>query len=279
MKKTSVYNNISARLLKEVDKTLGKNETVEFHLIAKRQNPMMPGRWKIPMMNIPSTDIIYDPYDNEYKEIAYIKKLLPNDGFELEEILVSEQNRPIPGAITIRGDRPKDRELYIYLYLSNYWDRVDRDEDKDLILKLERPGEKAKESTDNRKKMVEAVAFATSMKDTDVRAFAASKGRDPELAIEVLRDFVEENAVNDPAAFLHEAKSNRTSVKATINRAKLQKHIYWDASSSSWKWSATKEQIVAVPRNRQDREDYFASFIIEHENGPSVLGSLESLLS
>lgn len=279
MKKTSVFNNVSAKFLKEVDSTFKRNETVAFHLVGKQQKPWAPGQWLIPMQNVPSVDVVFDPHANEYKEIAYIVRLLPNDGFELGEIIVSEASRPTPGAITLRGDVVKDRELYRYLYMSNFWDRADRDDSKDLILRLERPGEKAAVATKDRKDMVKAVAFAVNMTKADIVNYASAKGKDPSLDESILRDFVEASAVSDPVAFLHEVKSNRTTVKAAINKAVTKKHLQWDAKTSSWKWAATKEQILSVPRNKSKfKVDHFVSFILEHENGPSVLQSIESLL-
>lgn len=278
MKKTSIYNNLSSKLLKEAQ--LKKGEVVEFHSVKKRQKPWQPGSWQIPTWQVPSTDVIYDPHDDQWKDIAFIKTLLPNDQCELAEIWVGPENRPIPGAIVLSGDNPKDRELYTYLYLSNYWDRADRDESKDLVLKMVIPKEEALKKSDKRRKLVEAAGFAAAMKREDIVALAAAKGKDPDLDIEILKDFVEEYAVSDPEAFLHEAKSNRTTVKSKVRRCENLKHIYWDASASAWKWSATKEQIVSVPRNlSKERYEYITSFIIENEKGPSVLDSIDSLLS
>lgn len=273
MKRTQYYNNISEKLLKTAQ--LKKGETAVFKMVNMRQKPWAPGQWFIPTINVPSTDDIYDPGDDTFKQIAYIKKVNPDGTFELDEIYVGPYGRQ-PGALVLSGDNAKDRELYTYLYLSNFWDRADRDESKDLLLRLERPTEEAKKKREKRGTMIEAAVLAQNMKAEDLRTFAQAMGKDPDLDLAILRDFAEDMAINDPENFMKIANSSRTKIKSLVRRSTNKKAIHWDAATSTWRWSANNEIILSVPRGK-DRWDFFVGFLIENENGPSVLKALEDI--
>lgn len=274
MKKVGVYNNVSDKLLKTAQ--LKKGEMAVFKLVRMRQKPWAPGQWYIPTVNVPSTDVIYDPYDDEFKEIAFIKSIKPDGKFELQEIWVGPDSPRQPGAIVLSGDNAKDRELYEYLFLSNYWDRQDRDENKDLLLRLERPEEQAKEEREQRAKMIEAVVLAQKMKKSDLMAFMDAMGQDSAQSEDIMRDKAESMAVTDPEKFLKLANSNETKIKSVVRRAANMKQIRFDASVSAWKWTGNEEIILSVPRGK-DRHDFFVQFLTQHENGPAVLRALEAL--
>lgn len=116
MKTSQDFNNISPELRKQF--TLKRDEVRIFEILGISTDS--EGKKLIPnMVSIPVRDTIYDTTKEEYVDIANLKTGYPNaDGtYNFEKIWFTRRSN---GMIALSGKSAKDRELYMYLAMSNY---------------------------------------------------------------------------------------------------------------------------------------------------------------
>ena len=116
MKKSNDFNNITDEFRKRY--TLKRDEVKIFEILGISTDA--EGKKLIPnMVSIPTRDIIWDDVQEEYVDIANLKTGYPNaDGtYNFEKIWFTRRSN---GMIACSGKSAKDRELYMYLAMSNY---------------------------------------------------------------------------------------------------------------------------------------------------------------
>ena len=108
----------------------------------------------------------------------------------------------------------------------------------------------------------------------DIRNFVAMMGWDENRDLIVLRDKVEEYAESHPDEFVRRSKNKQNAIYALISRAKSARVITFDASSNTWKWVDSQEQICTVARGTK-RDDSLVAHLVESDNGSEVLKALK----
>lgn len=116
MGKKTKFNKISDKLKEEIKKHAPKKgQVIYFEMVKKRKKPN--GLIQFPTsVRIPSKDTIYDPFTEEWVDIAFLSSEKGGDK-DIREIVFygSEAGRK-----AIRGDVPGDIKLFSYLFLCNY---------------------------------------------------------------------------------------------------------------------------------------------------------------
>lgn len=254
MKRTKNLNNLSEKFMENFRTKyppIATGKTVIFELLNIRDDPYNAGTLVVPFSKkVPARDVIRDPYDKEYKEIAYITKIGPNDTAELGDVKFYGHNG---GRIVLHGGRASDQDIYEYLLLSNYReDNKSRDTSKKPIYRLIDPLAKAKEDREARKKMFTALDHYRKLDDEGIRKLGLSMGYASQVEMDVLRDELEALATKNPEAFLKHAFDLLGERKAIVRQALEQNVIDWDPADSKFIWSDSKKPLAVIARGSGD---------------------------
>lgn len=140
MIKTTQFNNISDELLATVK--LGSNETAIFVNLGNNADPS--GIPLYPTQGISPIDSIYDPFRDEWLEVAYITRAITKDDKKAIPLGTITFEAATKGIITLSGNKAGDRALFEYLSLSNHnLSNPNRDKSKKPIFERLIAGEKA----------------------------------------------------------------------------------------------------------------------------------------
>lgn len=116
MKKSADFNNITDEFRKRY--ALKRDDVKIFEILGISTDA--EGKKLIPnMVSIPTRDIIWDDVQEEYVDIANLRTGYPNaDGtYNFDKIWFTRRSN---GMIACSGKSAKDRELYMFLSMSNY---------------------------------------------------------------------------------------------------------------------------------------------------------------
>lgn len=282
MKRTEQFNNLSEKLVKDLQEKVKKNlsgtGTVEFEILDIRQDPLNPGRLLIPASkNVPAIDRIYDIGDGQWKDIAFIDSVGTKGEIKFGRILFKIQNG---GKITLSGNKARDVELYEYLILTNYRaNKKSRDKGKIPIFKLVDEKADAAVEMAKRSKLREAMEVSGDMTDEEIKVFVASRGYDEDRDIGILRNEVEAFAVGDPDGFLKLSARKDLEMKAIVKKAIDKQIIAFNPAENKFTWHATGETICIVPRTTgADYIEGFVGFILSDKKGMAVYQEIKKLI-
>jgi hypothetical protein len=184
MIKTKIFNNI------ENEPVFKRDDIKIFQWLGTKPDPLNPGKVLMPVMAIvPNTDRVYISEKDDYIDIAAIKTTGAEGKEIFHEIIFRKENE---GKLLLRGNRTGDREIYQFLYLSNFnKSNPDRDTQVKALYELVNPSEAAKEKRKSRSMRREAMNVAAELSGAEVREFIASLGKDETRDLSVLRDELE----------------------------------------------------------------------------------------
>ncbi len=208
MIKTTQFNNISEELLATLK--LGRGEAAIFVNLGNNADPA--GIPLYPTQGISPTDSIYDPFKDEWVEIAYITRAITKDDKKAIPLGTITFEAATKGIITLSGDKAGDRALFEYLSLSNHnLSNPNRDKNKKPIFERLIAGEKAaKQLKDGRDQLANMKwAFDTPLEE--VVAALKERGHDLTSAPEaIVRQKALEEAKKNPFVGTASLTSNGT---------------------------------------------------------------------
>jgi len=260
---------------------LKRGETALFRILGIKEDPVNKGRKIVKSaQNVPANDTIFDPTSKEERTVnmGFVTSIGPGNSPIYGEIWFDQQTM---GHIILSGDRMRDRELFTYLMLCNYnASNKNRDSSRKAIFEKVDEGAMAESRNKAREARKEAMDMASEMTPAELREFVAGLNKDESQPEQVLRDIVGEVAEKDPELFMSMNSSEDRKIRAEVKYALQSKLISFDKSSRKFKWVATGDEIVTIPRRTGNNNhlDGFVSFVKNHNNGPKVYEELKGLL-
>tara|TARA_R100001510_G_C7650660_1_gene208195 strand:- start:1829 stop:2650 length:822 start_codon:yes stop_codon:yes gene_type:complete len=266
------YNDINAIDKKTKPTALKKGESATYRLMGVEINSKDPSKSKIPCsQNVKNRDRIWDANKNEFVDIALIDSIGPN-GATYKQVWFEVSAM---GTIVLNGGSVKENEIYEYFELCNYnASNPNRDETITPVFFRVDPKKASEAARKDRTTKRQALNIAAEMGAADIRNFVAMMGWDENRDLIVLRDKVEEYAESHPDEFVRRSKNKQNAIYALISRAKSARVITFDASSNTWKWVDSQEQICTVARGTK-RDDSLVAHLVESDNGSEVLKALK----
>jgi len=276
-----IYNNISDRLRSEIG-SIPKKGKYTFELTSTRfdrsdSDPKYHRMVGIGPKTIPSKCTIYDPYKEDYVELAYIDRYELDGTPVLGEITFETDNI---GQITCFDGRVKDMRLFEYLKLSS-WNASNPHRDqtsKPLYKEINLSKEKEQEYDILEVKDLAVSKFLT-MDISDVKAYLkrlnlSTVGTDKEVKLR-LRGYV----VKAPKDFIDSLENKEDKTLSIIALAEELDVIHNDHSKGAWKWSNTGQVIHTYSRRfmpGDTKHKKLLDFIKEDSNGKLVLEEIET---
>ncbi len=279
MKTSHDFNNISAELRKQF--TLKRDEVRIFEILGISTDS--EGKKLIPnMVSIPTRDTIYDPYLEEYVDIANLKTGYPNsDGtYNFEKIWFTRRSN---GMIALSGKSAKDRELYMYLGMSNdNQSNPDRDPSARAFFRERSLEAEAKSEIEAAMEKQEVMSWIFKATDSQVKLLSR------ELAITGYKTVAEMKVA---VMELIEENYNAVAPKITkleqvgdmpdlINKALEAKVIKYDGRKHAWTYASEKggkikSGVRGASKTEQNIE--FAKWL-NSEEGAKAAATIEELI-
>jgi hypothetical protein len=267
MRKTEEYNNLSEKKIKSA--TLKRGEIAVFRSAAIQRHPFMPEEVVIPTyQGVSPVDQIWDEELQEYVDIAAIKTVKPGGEPEFHEIAFTKIGA---GHIILKGDSAGDREIYSFMFLSNFnGSNPDRNTDSPIMYTMIDEIKKSEVERKGRNFKREALNIAADLSADDVRVYSAALGRDDSRSLEVLRNELELLADRDPQGFLELVNNKQSTMKAIINRALLKGVLSFDNERSMFTWPNGEVILTVARATGQDAVDELIAFCISSAKGEKV---------
>lgn len=226
MKKIGRYNDLSDEFLKSLNvKQLLPGKTATFRTTLGRIDPADKTKKKMiypPSFKIPPTDMIYDTVKNQMVEIGLVKAI-DQHGNATDYVRKWADINPANGEFQLHGSRQEDRDLYVYMQLTNYnskkKDRFTNEEP--LFYEVDVAGE-AKKKNERRSKRLEIEIYVNALGEKDLRMIGNSIGvpSADSLDTEVLRSQIWEYAEANVETFEKLTQDGKSiESKAVIKRA------------------------------------------------------------
>ena len=257
--------------------TLKKGDTAIFRLTGIQEDPKNPGKLLCPNRKIRARDFIIDPTieDGDVVEIALIKTVKPNGQADLDTIWFWRDAR---GMITLNGSKPRDRDMYTYLMLSNA-NASNEEADGSLVKVFELVDSNAKAISDRKRRtlMTSALRVAQEMSVKEIQEFVSASGQSSKQPEDILRDIVESMAEKAPQDFLNTEKSDDRPLKATIKSAVDGGLVTFDKRSRTFKYVSTGDVVCKIAR-QGDILDGYVAFVRSTPNGTKVHNQLSTRL-
>jgi hypothetical protein len=232
------YNNYPEGTVKK----LGRNQTVTYRILNIKPDEDNPGSFVMPfIVNVPSTDAIYDEKSEEWYDIAYITQVKAGGEAVLGDISFEKSNA---GTLTLKGSNARDQKIYEYLELCNYnVSNPNRDTSKMSLFKKIDSTADAENKRQMRRVHIDALNKAADMTDDEARFIAASLGFSMKTKIQELRNKIEEYAEDNPQEFLavFEQQTNRT--EALVREAVDLGIVTHNHRSGKFVWTESEEEI------------------------------------
>jgi hypothetical protein len=270
MKVTKKWNNVSEQLLKDLD--LDNSGTIRVRLENIKYVNGMP---RVPRIKaIPAVDRIFDPYTKEYVSIANIGQINA-DGSEVIENIFYDANHK--GIRTFDPKKQKDRELLEFLLLSDHCgSKEDRDKSKEAIYHVYKPEVIAEATIDKDLGMAEAMGIVGRMSNTELIAFASTKGWDSREDIRLIKQRMLTWIKRDHEDFMKFADPHTMRVNTVLRKAEVEGMVKFDTVANAWIWSASGEVIKQFRRSKNfDRYKSYIEWMKESDEANEVLDTLE----
>lgn len=273
MKKTKLFNNVSPELIAKTK--LKPGEQVVYRVTGITQHPMDPSRWAIPSAkNVPVMDQIWDVKKEEYVDIAAVRAVDAEGNHSFHDLYFYGNQG---GHMVLHGGRAADQEIHSYLALCNYnGSNPDRDPSKEIVFELVDEAAKSEKESKKRNLKREALNAAADLSPEDVRIYVAALGQDDTRKIEILRNYLEELADNDPSSFLDLINNKQAVIKATINRALSKGVITFDAEQSRFSWPNGEAILTTARTTGGDAVDELLSYCVSSAKGEKVYQTIQS---
>lgn len=249
---------------------LKKGEQKIFELINLREDPYNKGRLAIPFSKgVPTKDRIWDQYDKEYKDIAYIKSVGINNEITVGDIHFYLRTQ---GRIICRGGVAAEEDMYDYLLLSNYReDNKARDTTVVPIYRFVNPKAIADGKREARKHLFLAIDKYRELDDDRVKKLIVSMGEDESQDIGILRDILEDMAQNKPEDFMALYTDPMGERKAILQRAVDKGVIEWHPNDSKFTWGGSDKTIAVIARGSdKDNIEEMAVWTMKSEKEEAV---------
>lgn len=276
------YNDLPESIRSTIPR-VPKGKKVRFSVYVKENRngeKIMPAA-----LGVPEKDRVVDPKSGLSYQIANITQIQPTDNGE-EPIMESPFfYKAQAGQIILDPNkRPRDRDLYEYLWLCNSnGSNPNRDES---AAKRYYFVDDIKEANEKTQKTIEkgmAIQAVFNMSSNDLHAYAAMVGiRTNNREDEVIRAQAIEVAERDPKKFhqiSHYLKSMGPFVK-DVNAAMEANIIRLDTSTYTWKWVDNKQEFFQgySTMSRLENVKRLAEWLKNEKDGKAVhLSIIEAL--
>jgi hypothetical protein len=273
MKKTKLFNNLSPELIAKTK--LKPGEQVVYRVSGITPHPMDPTKWAIPSAkNVPPMDQIWDEAKNDYVDIAAVRAVDAEGNHTFHDLYFYGNQG---GHLVLYGGRAVDQEIHSYLTLCNYnGSNPNRDTSKEIVFELVDEAVKSEKESKKRNMKREALNAAADLSPEEVRNYVAALGQDDTRKIEILRNYLEELADNDPATFLDLINNKQAVMKATINRAITKGVINFDAEQSKFSWPNGEAILTTARTTGGDAVDELLSYCVSSAKGEKVYQTIQS---
>lgn len=273
MKVTKLFNNLSPKLINSTK--LKPGEQAVYKVAGIEPNPMDPTKWAIPSAkNVPITDEIWDEEKQEYIPIGAVRSVAA-DGVHSFYDLFFYGNQG--GHMILIGGRAADQDIHSYLSLCNYnGSNPNRDTSKEIIFELVDESVKSAKESKQRNLKREALNAAADLSPEDVRNYTAALGQDDTKKVEILRNYLEEMADNDPVSFLDLINNKQAVMKATINRAITKGVIHFDVEQSRFTWPNGEVILVVSRTTGGDHIEELLGYCATNAKGEKVYQTIQS---
>jgi len=278
------YNKISPKL-KETVPVLKKGEKIEFEVLGIYYDKGLKRHIMPNSRRVISTDRIWDPFKQEYVDIAFVTGQKPGmtgkTEFTFGEIRFTRTNQ---GRISITGGNRSQERMLEYLWLTNL-NEANREKDYHIKpdsgykFKVVNPKESAKVKVEKDRKMRLAKDAVDAMSEQKLREVAkglqlmsVNQFSNVEEIVSELYKFAE----TDPDLILRADDDVSLTLIAFVQDAAENGVVYFDGARSCWKWKETKEVICpGVPG--KSPEVSFKDFLVSDAGSP-VLETLKQYL-
>jgi len=274
MRSTKYYNNLDSSVIKKfgLDRL---TDTVIIKLLDVRMDPDNPTEPLIPVYKkIPNRDIII--IDGQSYDIGAISSV-SGDKISFYEIGFWKDEG---GFKRLNPRTARDRDVLEFLLISNFnASNPFRDPNVRPLFEVFRPEEKAKQRVDQRLQRVQAITIAASMKEEELREFAASVGWNEADDVYILKDKVLDWCERDPKGFIEAQSSRERYIMATLRRAESRDIIARNPLENAWVWKASGQIMCTLPRHSErDLYQLFVDWYMSNDVAVKVFHELESIV-
>ena len=271
MKISNDFNKISEELRKK--HTLDRDEYKIFEILGISVDS--EGNKKIPnMVSIPTRDVIYDSNLNEYVDIANLKTGYPNaDGsYNFEKIWFTRRSN---GMIAFSGKSAKDRELYMYLSMSNFnKSNPDRDPSSKAFFKERDIEAEAKEELTEAMERSEVLDWVYKGKNAQIKLLARELGLTGHKTVAEMKVAImglinsNHNAVSTKISKIEDVGD----MPDLIDKAVEVKLIKYDGRKHAWVYVEKEGLIKTGVRglHKADQKIAFAQWLNSSEGAKSA---------
>ena len=290
MKSTKSFNNISSKLLKEVEAAKPKRgETVTFQMLNGVPNPEpdLNERSKQPVLygkvQIPTNFRIYDPYQkNEsgeevggYVDVGCVDVWNGDTPvrFKLFVRGMGEYSF-FEGKFSLSGDSISDMELFEILYLSNYREgNQNRDKSVTPLFKIVDQKIENTAIVNKFNVLKTALDYVNSITVDKAKSILSSLNK-VYTDEAVIMAQVKELATTEPQTFIKIYESKETVIKATLNDAMNGGALVHDVKTGEVKVGNVLITTIKAG-NQEELVGMLASWISQADNGTDILNTIK----
>ncbi len=282
MKVVGNVNNISDAIRPP---KLKPGETVVYKLLCGVENPDNEQRKTVPILypqskTIPSKDRIWDKGKQDFVDIAIVESVVNMGSYtDIKPRKLSVAAKANSGTFSCTGGNVVEEEIYEFVELTNTnRSNPERDESVEPLFERMDAEKDSKDRSRKRSVLLEAMTYAQSMTDGDVKTFAASVNWNEAEPIDILRDKVEAFAEKDPAGFTKVVEGKDRDAKAIIKRAVDAGKIGYDTEQH--RIVLNGQTLIKLERSEStDWLTQAAEFCLHSQKGQKVLTTIKGLLS
>lgn len=278
MKKAQDFNNISDDLRKKF--TLKRDDVKIFEVLGISTDA--EGKKVIPnMVSIPTRDVIYDEASGQYVDIANLKTGYPNpDGsYNFDKIWFTRRGN---GMIALSGKSAKDRELYMYLAMSNYnQSNPDRDVSMKAFYKERDIEAEAKQEITSAMERTEVLDWVFKAKNAQVKLLVKELGLKGFKSVSEMKVAIMGMVTNNYIAVA--AKIDKVEdvgdMPDLIDAAVEAKLVKYDGRKHAWIYVGQEGTIKSGVRgaNKNDQKIAFAQWL-NSEDGKEAAEAMKDML-
>jgi hypothetical protein len=272
MKTSHDFNNISPELRKQF--TLKRDEVKIFEILGISTDA--EGKKLIPnMVSIPTRDTVYDSFLEEYVDIANLKTGYPNaDGsYNFDKIWFTRRSN---GMIALSGKSAKDRELYMYLAMSNHNEsNDDRDPQARAFFRERSLEAEAKTEIEQAMEKQEIMSWLFKATDSQVKLLSRELGLSGYKTVAEIKVALMELINNNynavaPAITKVEKVGDMPEL---LDKALEAKVIKYDGRKHAWTYASEKGGTIKAGvrgANKADQNIAFAEWLNSEEATKAV---------
>jgi hypothetical protein len=278
--KNNPYNGLSKELIAGIKPLKEKVVVIAKGVYDKRSKTF---RLK-ESVHIPNIDRIYDPFSEDWVDIALVTSIGKGGEPNLQPIWLDKSGQNM---ILLMPGNAKHEQIWQYLQLSNYFpesDRVQvkgfkRDSQKEVLCEVFDPQEEDRKDRKRRVLQAQALNRATTMDIEVAKRILAGQGeRVDKMPDQTVMNKIEKYAWEYPEKFLDQGVASIVSIDGMIREAAKKDIIKYTQKSGEVSWVDGK--VITQLRTKVGGSWYkdLTDWCMNTTEGAHFAESLESLL-